>query len=224
MMKAIAYYRVSTARQGESGLGLEAQQSAVGKFAASRGYQIDGHHTEVESGKRDDRPELAAALDHCRRSGATLLVAKMDRLSRDAVFLLTLQKSEIKFVAVDQPDVNELVVGILAVVAQAEARMISERTKAALAGRRDRGLPMGFALPSRRDDARAVGDIGRLRGMEAADQHAAEVMPVIEGIRAAGLWKLQEIAQALNARGIKTRRNATWYASTVSAVIKRAAA
>src|SRR5271165_3605322 len=137
----VGYYRVSTERQGRSGLGLEAQQTAVEAFIASKGddAKLVASYVEVESGKRsDNRPELTKAMEHARLTGSTLLIAKLDRLSRDAHFLLGLQKAGVRFVAADMPEANELVVGIMAVIAQAERKMISTRTKAALAEARKR--------------------------------------------------------------------------------------
>src|ERR1700758_2500388 len=139
----VAYYRVSTARQGRSGLGLEAQQRAVADYLNGGSWKLVGAFTEVESGKRDDRPVLAEALAACRVHRATLVIAKLDRLARDAHFLLGLQKAGVKFRAADMPEANEMVVGIMAVVAQAERKMISERTKAALAAAMARGQKLG---------------------------------------------------------------------------------
>ena len=140
----IAYFRVSTSRQGRSGLGLEAQRQAVRDYLGGNGWEIIEEYTEVESGKRDDnRPQLAAALAACRLHGAVLCIARLDRLSRDAAFLLTLQKGEVRFVAADMPHADETVVGFMAVMARAEGKMISERTKAALAAARKRGVVLG---------------------------------------------------------------------------------
>ena len=142
--KFVSYLRVSTKRQGESGLGLEAQRRAVEDFLNGGNWQLVKEHVEVESGKHDhNRPALHAALEACKVYGATLVIAKLDRLSRDAHFLLGLQKAGVKFVAADMPEANEMVVGIMALVAQAERRMISERTKAALQAAKARGVRLG---------------------------------------------------------------------------------
>ncbi len=144
--KFVAYYRVSTDKQGKSGLGLEAQEAAVVAFIASKGEdaRLLASFVEIESGKRsDNRPQLKLAMEQARLTGATLLIAKMDRLSRDAHFLLGLQKAGVKFVAADMPEANELVVGIMAMIAQAERQMISARTKAALAAAKARGVKLG---------------------------------------------------------------------------------
>src|SRR3954466_11564912 len=139
----VSYLRVSTDRQGRSGLGLEAQRKAVEDFLNGGRWDLMAEFVEVESGKRDDRPKLTEALGLCRLHNATLVIAKLDRLSRDAAFLLGLQKAGVRFMAADMPEANELVVGIMAVVAQAERKMISTRTKAALAAAKARGVRLG---------------------------------------------------------------------------------
>ena len=142
--KFVSYLRVSTKRQGESGLGLEAQRKAVSDFLNGGNWKLVEELVEVESGKHDhNRPALHKALEACKVYGATLVIAKLDRLSRDAHFLLGLQKAGVKFVAADMPEANEMVVGIMALVAQAERRMISERTKAALQAAKARGVKLG---------------------------------------------------------------------------------
>jgi DNA invertase Pin-like site-specific DNA recombinase len=165
----VGYYRVSTEKQGKSGLGLEAQQTAVEAFIASKGAnaKLVASFVEVESGKRsDNRPELTKAMEHARLTGSTLLIAKLDRLSRDAHFLLGLQKAGVRFVAADMPEANELVVGIMAVMAQAERKMISTRTRAALAearmrvavsGQRDAPGDQAPRLSDRRSPSKGAG-------------------------------------------------------------------
>ena len=139
----IAYVRVSTERQGRSGLGLEAQQAAIHAVLRAGDRLLAPAYVEVESGKRTDRPEPEKALARCRATGATLLIAKLDRLSRDAHFLLGLKKAKVEFVAADMPTADPLTVGIMALVAEEEARMISARTKAALAAAKARGQKLG---------------------------------------------------------------------------------
>ena len=143
MSRIIAYERVSTARQGASGLGIEAQRQAIEGYAAARGSAILARFTEVESGRNPDRPELAKALHLAKVTGATLVIAKLDRLSRNAAFLLTLRDSGVRFAAVDLPEANDLTVGIMALVAQQEREAISRRTKEALAVARSRGVRLG---------------------------------------------------------------------------------
>ena len=141
--KWVSYFRVLTDRQGKSGLGIEAQQAAVADFLNGGRWKVLGEFIEVESGKRDDRPELAKAIALCRVHGARLLIAKLDQLSRDAHFLLGLEKAGVEFTAADMPNANRLTVGIMAMVAEEERRMISARTKAALAAAKARGVKLG---------------------------------------------------------------------------------
>ena len=143
MRRIVSYLRVSTQRQGASGLGLEAQRKAVADFLNGGAWQIIAEYVEVESGGLDDRPELRKAMDHARRTGATLVVAKLDRLARDAHFLLGLQKAGVKFVAADMPEANEAMVGFMAIFAQYERQQISKRTKDALAAAKARGVKLG---------------------------------------------------------------------------------
>jgi DNA invertase Pin-like site-specific DNA recombinase len=164
--KFVSYLRVSTKRQGESGLGLEAQRKAVSDFLNGGNWQLVEELVEVESGKHDhNRPALHKALEACKVYGATLVIAKLDRLSRDAHFLLGLQKAGVKFVAADMPEANEMVVGIMALVAQAERRMISERTKAALQAAKARGVR---AIPADRTSCPAVDRPARPRASDRA--------------------------------------------------------
>ena len=143
MGRFVAYYRVSTAKQGRSGLGLDAQREAVRAYMNGGNWTLLAEHTEVESGKVDDRPELTNALQTCRLTGATLVIAKLDRLSRDAHFLLGLEKAGVEFVAVDMPNANRLTVRLMAVIAQEEREMIAARTKVALAAAKARGVTLG---------------------------------------------------------------------------------
>jgi DNA invertase Pin-like site-specific DNA recombinase len=142
----VAYERVSTARQGASGLGLKALRKVIEHFAASRGADVQARFTEVESGRKANRPELLKALHLAKVTGATLVIAKLDRLSRNAAFLLALRDSGVRFVAVDMPEANDLTVGIMALVAQAERETISRRTKEALAVAKARGVKRGKAV------------------------------------------------------------------------------
>jgi DNA invertase Pin-like site-specific DNA recombinase len=221
-MKTVAYYRVSTAAQGRSGLGLEAQREAVARFCKGRACEILGEYVEVESGKRNDRPELVKALHHAKVTGATLVVAKMDRLSRNAAFLLTLRDSGAKLIAADNPDVNELTVGILAVIAEEERKAISARTKAALEAARARGTrlgnPNGAAALRRaaRGNEAALVAIG-----DAADSHARDVAPIVEHLQAEGRQSLREIATGLNERHIRTPRGGKWHAASVRNLLAR---
>lgn len=216
--KFISYLRVSTERQGRSGLGLEAQRQAVTDFLNGGKWTLLQEVVEVESGGKDDRPKLAEAMALCRLHGATLVIAKLDRLSRDAAFLLSLQKAGVRFVAADMPEANEMVVGIMAVVAQAERKMISQRTKAALAAAKARGTKLGGFRGS------VISAEARQAGVEArvakAKARAADLMPVIEEIRQCGVTSLGGIADALTAKGIPTARgHAQWSAAQVQRVL-----
>src|SRR5262245_61248913 len=160
MQELIAYYRVSTKRQGESGLGLEAQQAAVAAYARQTGNGIKASYREIESGKRDDRPVLARAMSHAKRTKGRLVVAKLDRLARNVAFTSALMQSGIDFVACDNPNANKLTIHILAAVAEDERERISERTKQALAAAKARGVLLGSARPEHwrgREEQRLAG-------------------------------------------------------------------
>jgi DNA invertase Pin-like site-specific DNA recombinase len=219
MANAVAYYRVSTDRQGRSGLGLEAQRSAVLECVRVRGWTLQSEFTEVESGKRNDRPALLQALNECRLQRATLFIAKLDRLSRDAHFLLGLDKAGVEFLAVDMPNANRLTVGIMALVAEEERHMISARTKAALAAAKARGIKLGGYRVSTVSDAARTRS-AQVRG-NAADELGRLVLPVIEEFRTLGIVSLRAIARALNDRGIRTRTNGAWDPSGVKRVLDR---
>lgn len=221
--KWISYLRVSTEKQGQSGLGIEAQRKAVADFLNGGNWQLLEEYREVESGKRDDRPQLAAALAHAKATGATLLIAKLDRLSRNAAFLLGLRDAGVDFVACDMPGANRMTVGIMALVAEQEREMISARTKAALAAAKARGQKLGNPNGARalkgRGNAEAV---AALKSRAAA--HAARVRPIVEAIRGEGLTSLNAIAGELNRRGILTANGGQWHATTVRNLLLREAA
>jgi DNA invertase Pin-like site-specific DNA recombinase len=217
----VSYLRVSTDRQGKSGLGLEAQRAAVLDFLNGGNWNLVAEVVEVESGKRADRPKLAEALRLCRLHNATLVIAKLDRLSRDAHFLLGLDKAGVDFVAADMPQANRLTVGIMAMVADEERRMISARTKAALAAAKARGTKLG----GDRGNLAGVAAEGRaksavIRGAKAAAR-ADDLAPVIADLRAAGLVSLRQIAAGLNDRGFATPRGGRWAAEQVKALLTR---
>ncbi|TXN21278.1 recombinase family protein [Methylobacterium sp. WL9] len=218
--KFISYLRVSTAKQGASGLGLEAQRRAVADYLNGGRWSVISEVVEVESGKRNDRPKLDDALRLCRLHGATLVIAKLDRLSRDAAFLLNLQAAGVRFVAADMPEANEMVVGIMAVVAQAERKMISTRTKAALQAAKARGTKLGGfrAGAALTDAARAKGVASR---QATAAGRSADIAPIIAEIRASGAASLREIAAQLNDRSIPTARGGVWSAIQVQRVMAR---
>ncbi len=218
----MAYERVSTTRQGASGLGLEAQRKVIEDFAASRGAEVLARFTEVESGRKADRPELAKPPHLAKVAGATLVIAKLDRLSRNAAFLLALRDSGVRFVAVDMPEANDLTVGIMALVAQAEREAISRRTKEALAVAKARGVKLGN--PNGAESLRRAGKGGvapRAAVSANAAAFAVDLAPVLADIRAAGHTSLRAIAAELIARGIRTRRDGLWNVGNVKALLRR---
>src|SRR5215470_7942912 len=218
--RLVGYVRVSTAKQGHSGLGIEAQKEALERFAASEGFQILHVFVEVETGKGADaldrRPQLAAALSKARRQRCSVAVAKLDRLSRDVHFISGLMVHRVPFVVAELgPDVDPFILHLFAALAEKERAMISARTKAALAAAKARGVALGGPKLAQARK-RAVASIKSL-----ADQHAANVLPVIREIQRAGAKSLHEVADALNARGITTPRGGAWYAKSMSNVLAR---
>jgi DNA invertase Pin-like site-specific DNA recombinase len=217
--KFVAYYRVSTQRQGRSGLGLEAQQAAVRDYLNGGDWRLVGELTEVESGKRSDRPKLAEALKLCRLHSATLIIAKLDRLARNVAFISNLMEAGVEFHAVDFPQANRLTVHILAAVAEHEAKVISERTKAALAAAKRRGVKLGgyrgttVTRAMRKAAAEAVA--------KRTDARAADLAPTIAELQAAGATSLRAIAAGLNERGIPAARGGEWTAVQVQRVLSR---
>ena len=213
--KFIAYHRVSTVRQGISGLGLDAQKKAVADWLNGGSWELIGEYVEVESGAKNNRVELARALAQCKKSGATLIIAKLDRLARNVAFVSRLMESGIEFLAVDFPTASRLTIHILAAVAEHEREAISQRTSAALQAAKRNGKKLGWAIPSRQEEQRAASQKGADRLKEEAVLFAQNVRPIIEGIRASGITTLSGVADALNARGIKTARGGRWHAATV---------
>jgi DNA invertase Pin-like site-specific DNA recombinase len=213
----IAYYRVSTQSQGRSGLGLEAQRTAVQDYLDGGHWKLLGEFTEIESGKRSDRPELAAAMRAAKRHKATLVIAKLDRLARSVAFISEIMEGEVEFVAVDMPLANRLTVHILAAVAEHEREMISQRTKSALAAAKARGTLLGNRtnLEVAQRNSRAV----RSKG---SAQFVQNAIPVIKQIQATGLTSLREVAGALNARGVRSARGGEWHPTQVKRVLERA--
>lgn len=222
--KFIAYYRVSTARQGRSGLGLDAQRQAVADYLNGGRWTLLKEFTEIESGKVNALPELQKAMHQCKVTGAKLVIAKLDRLSRNAAFLLTLRDSGVKFVAADVPDANDLTIGILALIAQHEREAISRRTREALAAAKRRGVRLGNpngARPLRR--ARKGNSAALVVIRQRADTHAEQLRPVLEDLAKERITTLTGIATALNDRGMQTPRGGTWHASSVRNLLARVA-
>jgi DNA invertase Pin-like site-specific DNA recombinase len=215
--KFVAYYRVSTARQGTSGLGLEAQREATTRYLNGGSWELIGEFTETETGKGADalakRPQLRAALDLCKKRGARLIIAKLDRLARNVHFVSGLMESKVKFVAVDMPEANELTIHIMAAFAEHEAKRISERTKEALAAAKARGVVLGATGPQnlkRNIEAR----------QEAANAFAASLANVLAGFKSAGLSQ-REMVDELNKLGIKTVRGGEWSLAQLQRVLAR---
>lgn len=221
-MRYVGYARVSTIRQGLSGLGLEAQRAAMAAHVASTGGELIGEYVEVESGGNNDRPQLDQAMRHAARVGGVLLIAKLDRLSRDAWFLLGLQRSGVRFVATDMPHANEMVVGIMALLAQEERKMISRRTREALAAAKVRGVRLGNPKNLTTEGIARGAVAGAAARAAMADEFAARLMQDIRDLGLEGK-SLSEIARGLNAAGVLTARGlaAAWTASAVRRVLLR---
>ncbi len=219
--KFCAYYRVSTARQGRSGLGLEAQKDSVETYLNGGRWQMVGEFVEVESGKRNDRPALADALALCRIHKATLVIAKLDRLARNVAFISNLMESNVEFTAVDFPQANRLTIHVLAAVAEHEAAMISARTKAALQAAKRRGVVLGGDRGNIAHVAkRGAKASAKVRGAMASER-AADLLPKIYALQKQGVHSLRQIAEGLNDQGIPTARGGEWSAVQVQRVLLR---
>lgn len=215
---AIAYYRVSTAKQKASGLGLEAQQSAVLSFANARGLNLIEEFTEIETGTRKrHRPELVEALAKAKKMGAVLLIAKLDRLARNVVFIGTLMESGVRFIAVDMPEVDNLTIHVMAAVAEREAQLISARTKAALAAAKARGKKLG-SPQNLTPEARQKGSDSVRNAAKAAER---TTVGYVRLLRETGL-SYAKIAERLNAEGHTTRQGKAFHPMQVSRMLSRA--
>jgi DNA invertase Pin-like site-specific DNA recombinase len=225
----VAYCRVSTKQQGLTGLGMEAQRAAVESFARQRGARVAALYVEVESGKRSDRPELAKALAHAKRSKATLCVAKLDRLARSVEFLARVMNNGCEFAAADMPAANRFMLHVMAAVAEHEAKAISDRTKAALGAAKARGALLGSARPghwegrerARQQGARKGAIVSAQVRSKAAVEAYSDLRPMMEAMRTGGA-SLQAIADKLNADGHTTRRGKRWNQVQVARVLQRA--
>jgi DNA invertase Pin-like site-specific DNA recombinase len=214
MTSYIGYTRVSTAEQGRSGLGLEAQEEAIRRFLKDGDRLLTPTYVEVESGKRSDRPELAKALAQARLTGATLLVAKLDRLARNVAFVSQLMESGVPFLACDNPHATRLTLHILAAVDEDERKRISDRTKAALGAAKARGVKLGGFRGFKVDPAK-----GLEARREAANVFNERVRVAVEKLMRDGCESLQSLARALNDDGIRTRRGGAWSATQVARVL-----
>ena len=211
----VAYYRVSTDTQDKSSLGLDAQRNAVLQYLNGGDWSLAGEFTEIESGKRNERPELARALAVCKRQKAKLVIAKLDRLSRNVAFIATLMDSGVEFIAVDNPHANKLTVHILAAVAQHEREMNAQHTKDALQAAKARGVVLGNPrLDAVR--ARAVASV-----KADADRFAKNVTPIIREIQSSGVASHRGIARSLKSRGVATARGGEWTAVQVGSILHR---
>ncbi len=207
----VAYYRVSTGRQGQSGLGLDAQRQAVHDYLGGQAQeQLIGEFTEVESGKRSDRPQLLAALAACKRHKATLIIAKLDRLARNVAFIANLMESGAEFVAVDNPHASKLMLHMLAAFAEHEREQISARTKAALAAAKARGVKLG-----------AHGSILAAEKKREASEFAQGLAGIIAEIRSEGVTTIRGIRDELNRRQIPSASGRIWHVPTVYRLVQR---
>lgn len=212
MKRAIPYYRVSTTRQGQSGLGLEAQRKAVRDFARADNLRLLKEFTEVESGGKNNRPVLQQAIEACKAQDAILLIAKLDRLGRNVLFISTLMESKVEFVAVDNPSATKFIVHVMAAFAEHERDLISARTKAALRAAKSRGVELGsngkYILSQ--------------RNREASKAFAQMMKPVIEELQKEGFKTVREITAELNQRNVPTyhKHGRRWHLATVHKILK----
>ena len=221
MRQVVVYIRVSTAKQGKSGLGIEAQQAAVARFVESEGCEVIGEFVEVETGKGADaldrRPQLAAALAMARKAKAAVLVAKLDRLSRDVAFISDLMARRVPFIVAELgADADPFMLHLYAALAEKERHLIADRTRVALAAKKAQGVALGNR--TNLGEARALGAAANAAG---ADAFAANVLPIVRDIQATGATTVRAIAEALNRRGIKTARGGDWHGSTVRNLLSR---
>lgn len=224
MERAVAYLRVSTQRQQRSGLGIEAQRAAIARFAEAEGIKIISEYVEAETAAGSDaldrRPQLAAALAAAKSAKCCVLVSKLDRLSRDVAFVASLMAQRVPFIVAELGrDADPFMLHLYAALPEKERRLISERTKAALAAKKAAGATLGN--PS--NIARA-GEIGRMVQTTAADEFVTGLLPIIQAIRSTGAITLRDMTAALNQRGIRSARGGRWHVSSVKNLLARASA
>jgi DNA invertase Pin-like site-specific DNA recombinase len=222
MESAVAYYRVSTRQQQRSGLGIEAQRASVTRFAEAENLRIIAEYVEAETGKGADaldrRPQLTAALAAAKSAKCSVVVAKLDRLSRDVAFVAGLMAQRVPFIVAELGrDADPFMLHLYAALAEKERRLISERTKAALAVRKATGAKLGNPI-----NIREAGDRGRAAAIAAADDYARALMPVLRAVRAEGSTSIGAVARALNDRKIPTSRGSRWHVSTAANLLARA--
>jgi DNA invertase Pin-like site-specific DNA recombinase len=218
MTAFVAYYRVSTPKQGASGLGIEAQKAAVAAHVKA-GDKIVASFVEVESGKRNSRPELSKALRLCRVHHATLVIAKLDRLSRSVSFLASLLEGDVPLIATDMPSADRTMLQFMSVIAEHEARAISTRTRQALAQARERGVVLGGWKGRDLTDGDRKRAIAALKAQ--ANERAMSLMPVLDDLRQQGIVSTVAIADALNGRSIPTPRGGRWHPASVARMVAR---
>lgn len=228
MKKIVPYFRVSTKKQGDSGLGLDSQHTLVTKFQLAERCEVLAEFTEIESGKKSNRPELQKAIALCKSTGATLVVAKLDRLARNVLFTATLMESGVEFVACDMPYANRLTIHIMAAMAEDEARRISQRTKDALAELRAQGVKLGSARPGHwegREHKRGWNGCTRKDRIieERFRRTYKDVIPLVETLVERG-ETAESIAKTLNNRGLKTAKGCLWQPTSVRRVIEKLSA
>jgi DNA invertase Pin-like site-specific DNA recombinase len=208
----VSYFRVSTGRQGRSGLGLEAQRAAVTAYLSGIGGEVLREFVEVETGRSTARPELAGALEYCRMTGATLIIAKLDRLARNVAFIARLMESKVPFVAADMPNADRFMIHIYAAMAEEEGRRISERTRAALAAARARGTRLGVN-----------GQVLAVRNQRAAEAFARAMKATILELKREGFTTVRALVSELNRRRINAANGGRWHQQTVHRLLRRIA-
>ena len=221
MSQAVAYFRVSTQRQQRSGLGIEAQRAAVARFAEAEQITIIGEYVEAETGKGTDaldrRPQLAAALASARSNKCSVLVSKLDRLSRDVAFVSGLMAQRVPFIVAELGrDADPFMLHLYAALAEKERRLISERTKAALAAKKANGARLGNPK-----NLTAAGSIGRQALVAGADAFAASRLPIVQALQSSGATTLQALTNGLNERGVRSARGSRWHVSSVTNLLSR---
>lgn len=216
-MKVVSYLRVSTVRQGTSGLGIEAQRTALATFVSSGNHTVIAEHVEIESGAKNQRPELMAALETCKLYRATLVIAKLDRLARNVAFIANLMDGGVEFVACDMPQANKLTLHLLAAIAEHEREMISQRTKAALQAAKQRGARLGNPNGAKAFAGSPITAAAKSTSQRItkAGRFASSILPVIRDIQAAGINQSAEIAVALNKRRIPAPSGGIWHDAQV---------
>lgn len=218
--KFVSYLRVSTDKQGRSGLGLEAQRDAVSRYLNGGRWKLVAEYVEVESGKRNSRPQLQAAISHAKATGAKLVIARLDRLARNLHFVSSLQERGVDFVAADMPDANRLTIHIIAAVAEAVGRTISENTKTALAAAKARGVKLGNPNGARALKGKQIGNADAVAKIKTnAAQHASDLKGIVDDIRRSGITTVRGIANELHKRGIRAPRGDTWHPTAVARLL-----